>query len=314
MFFIRYPSIVYTIMKKIFLAAALLFVVATETLQAQQIFQLSQYMLNDFAYNPAVAGSRDNFITKAGFRKQWTGIEGAPTTVYAGIHGNLSQKKSAGIGALLFSDVTGPTRRLGVQLAYAYHLPLNLEGTTTLGFGISGTLGQAAINFSDLVIDDEGDPQLGNGSQSKFGGDANFGVYLRSTNYSVGLAANQLFASKFNFLGNDEANIQNARHFYLMGNYRFDLNEKFGLEPGLLLKIVQGANPQAEINARAIYDRQYWAGLSYRTEDALAIMLGIQLNNGFNVAYSYDLTTSGLNAVSNGAHEITLGYDFSIFK
>lgn len=65
MFFIRYPSIVYTIMKKIFLAAALLFVVATETLQAQQIFQLSQYMLNDFAYNPAVAGSRDNFITKA---------------------------------------------------------------------------------------------------------------------------------------------------------------------------------------------------------------------------------------------------------
>lgn len=96
-------------------------------------------------------------------------------------------------------------------------------------------LGAGSYRFSFMVIDYRGDPQLGNGSQSKFGGDANFGVYLRSTNYSVGLAANQLFASKFNFLGNDEANIQNARHFYLMGNYRFDLNEKFGLEPGLSL-------------------------------------------------------------------------------
>lgn len=301
-------------MKKIFFIGTLLCLAAFESAQAQQIYQLTQYMLNDFAYNPAVAGSKDVFVSKVGFRKQWTGIDGAPTTVYASINGNLSQKKSVGIGGLLFSDATGPTRRLGLQLAYAYQLPLNLEGSTQLGFGISGTFMQAAINYNELVVGDEGDPQLGTGSESKLGADANFGIHLRGTNYTVGLSANQLFASKFNFLNTDTANIENARHFYLMGNYRFDLNDKFALEPGLLLKMVKGTNPQAEINARAIYDKQYWLGLSYRTEDAIAIMLGVQLNNGFNVAYSYDITTSGLNSVSGGVHEITLGYDFSIFE
>lgn len=301
-------------MKKIFIIGLLSCIAAIETLHAQQIHQLTQYMLNDFAYNPAVAGSSDKFITKLGFRKQWTGIDGAPTTVYASINGNLSQKKTVGIGGILFSDATGPTRRLGLQLAYAYQLPLNLEGNTQLGFGLSATLMQASINYNDLVIGDNGDPQLGNGTESKLGADANFGVYLRGTQYSVGIAANQLFASKFNFLGTDTANIQNARHFYLMGNYTFDLNEKFGLQPGLLLKMVKGTNPQAEINVRAIYDKQYWLGLGYRTEDALAILLGVQLNNGFNIAYSYDITTSGLNSVSGGVHEISLGYDFSIFE
>jgi type IX secretion system PorP/SprF family membrane protein len=301
-------------MKKILIICILSCVAAFETVQAQQIHQLTQYMLNDFAYNPAVAGSSDKFITKFGFRKQWTGIEGAPTTIYASINGNLSQKKTVGLGAVLFSDATGPTSRMGLQLAYAYQLPLNLEGSTQLGFGISATLMQASINYADMVIGDVGDPQLGSGSESKLGADANFGVYLRGTQYSVGLAANQLFASKFNFLGTDTANIQNARHFYLMGNYMFDINEKFSIQPGLLLKMVKGTNPQAEINARAIYDKQYWLGLSYRTEDAIAAMLGVQLQNGFNVAYSYDITTSGLNSVSGGVHEITLGYDFSIFE
>ena len=75
--------------------------------------------------------------------------------------------------------------------------------------------------------------------------------------------------------------------------------------------------PQFELNARGIYklnSNNYWLGVAYRTEDAASILLGLDMGSGFNFAYSYDITTSGLNTVSNGSHEITLGYNFAVLK
>ncbi len=294
----------------IFIAVTLFFLNGTpQQIQAQQIHQLTHYMLNPFAYNPAVAGNNEQFITKVNFRKQWTGLEGSPTTGILSVHGNFSEQKTLGVGAILYADATGPTRRTGLQLAYAYHLPLADE-TMYLGLGISGSFMQYRLNFADLVWRDESDPQLANESQSKFGADANLGAFLQGDRFWVGLSFNQLFASKFTFSGANE-NVQNARHIYLMGGYLFPLTETFDLEPSVLLKSVKGTNPQFEIGAKAYYDGRYWLGLGLRTEDALAIMLGLRLDNGFNLAYSYDFTTSNLNKVSSGAHEITIGYDFN---
>ncbi|QQS28729.1 MAG: type IX secretion system membrane protein PorP/SprF [Sphingobacteriales bacterium] len=302
-------------MKKISILLIVVFCLFSASTQAQQIHQLTQYMVNDFAFNPAVAGSQDKFISKFGFRKQWAGIEGAPTTGLLSIHGNLSEKRSVGLGLLLYGDATGPTRRNGLQLAYAYQLPLNLEfeNETFLGFGIAGALTQYSLRFDELILHDAGDPQIGTGNQSKLGGDAHLGIYLSNPKYWVGLSLNQLFASKFTFEGAVE-NIKNARHFYVTGGYNFAVSEKFGLSPGAILKMVKGTRPQAELNLRAIYDKQYWLGLAYRTEDAVSVLLGIDLKQGFNFTYAYDITTSNLNQVSNGSHEITIGYNFNVPK
>lgn len=305
-------------MKKYSLLLLLLAGLYSLPTRAQQVYQLTQYMINDFAYNPAIAGSSDLFVAKFGFRKQWTGVEGSPTTALLSVHGNLSPEKKIGIGALLFTDATGPTRRTGANLAYAYHLPISLDRSTYLGFGIAANLMQYSIQFDELVLNNEGDPQIGAGTASKFGADANLGAFLKGEKYFVGLSANQLFASKFKFAGNAE-NIQNARHFYLSGGYNFAINEQFSLAPALLGKFVRANKPQFELNARAIYtpngaDNDYWLGLAYRTEDAVSVLLGLELGGGFNVAYAYDITTSGLNTVSNGSHEISLGYNFSVLK
>lgn len=301
-----------TKMKKSLIYIALFFAIS-QSVVAQQIFQLTQYANNKFAYNPAVAGSNDYFTAQAGFRKQWAGIEGAPTTIHASVEGNLSQKKSVGLGLLLYNDATGPTSRFGVQIGYAYQLPLNLDGTTQLGFGIAGSLLSQSVDFDQLVLGQGGDPQIGTNAASKFGADAHLGVYLKGKSFSVGLSANQLFGSKFKIVTDDAATIENARHFYLAGDYHYDINEKIALEPTLLLKMVQGANPQAEINLRGYYQNKYWLGVGYRTEDALALMLGAKFADKFSFSYSYDLTTSKLSTVSNGSHELRLAYQFGIF-
>jgi len=56
------------------------------------------------------------------------------------------------------------------------------------------------------------------------------------------------------------------------------------------------------------YQDKLWAGGSYRLEDGYAAMVGININNFFNVGYSYDLTKTKLNTVSSGTHEIVLGF------
>ncbi len=302
-------------MKKIsilLIAACCFFSVGT---QAQQIHQLTQYMVNDFAFNPAVAGSQDKFVSKFGFRKQWAGIEGSPSTGLLSIHGNLSAKRAVGLGLILYGDATGPTRRNGMQLAYSYQLPLSLEfeNETFLGFGIAGALTQYSLRFDELILQDDGDPQIGTGNQSKLGGDAHLGIYLSNPKYWAGVSLNQLLASKFTFEGTVE-NIRNARHAYVTGGYNFTISEMFSLSPGAILKMVKGARPQAELNLRATIDKQYWLGLAYRTEDAVSILVGIDLKQGFNFTYSYDITTSNLNQVSNGSHEITIGYNFAVPK
>jgi len=37
-------------------------------------------------------------------------------------------------------------------------------------------------------------------------------------------------------------------------------------------------------------------------------MVGVNFNSTINFGYSYDFTTSKLNAVTNGTHEIVLGF------
>ena len=61
---------------------------------AQQIAQYTQYVFNHFSVNPAVAGSKDCLDVRLGFRKQWIGFPGAPTTGWASLHGYIRPKRS----------------------------------------------------------------------------------------------------------------------------------------------------------------------------------------------------------------------------
>ena len=47
----------------------------------------TQYILNNYIVNPALTGI-DNYIdVKMSMRNQWLGIDGAPKTFYATVHG-----------------------------------------------------------------------------------------------------------------------------------------------------------------------------------------------------------------------------------
>jgi len=282
-------------------------------IKGQQIHQLTTYMLNDFAYNPAIAGTSTDLQTQVGYRKQWTGMPGAPTTLLLSTHTNVLDTKKVGLGGIIYTDITGPTRRTGFQLAYAYHLLLDEEKQTSLSLGLGGTLTGTRIDYSVLNPENENDPNLLSQTQGTLTADANFGAYLYNQQYFLGLSTAQLFESKVKMANNiDDISIN--RHYFIAAGYRFDTRSDFSIEPSAMAKFVKGIPAHMDLNARLYYDHQYWLGVSYRTYDAIALMLGLKLNNGFNAAYAYDITTSGLNKVSSGTHEVTIGYKWNYRK
>jgi hypothetical protein len=66
-----------------------------------------------------------------------------------------------------------------------------------------------------------------------------------------------------------------------------------------------------DLGARVIYKDELWAGLTYRSRDAVCFLLGYMFKNYLMVGYSYDFTTSNVRKYSSGSHEIMLGIRFS---
>ncbi|HAK11946.1 MAG TPA: hypothetical protein DCO78_08210, partial [Chitinophagaceae bacterium] len=64
---------------------------AVSHLSAQQRPYYSQYILNNYIINPALAGIENYTDIKLSHRRQWTGIADAPVTTYLTVHAPLKK-------------------------------------------------------------------------------------------------------------------------------------------------------------------------------------------------------------------------------
>ena len=90
-----------------------------------------------------------------------------------------------------------------------------------------------------------------------------------------------------------------------MGGYRFHINRDLDLEPGGLFKTTENWNPQGDVSLRLYYLMDFWAGISYRTNNSLIGMVGVRFDNIF-FGYSFDWNFSDIGNYNYGSHEITL--------
>src|SRR3954447_22637794 len=58
---------------------------------AQQQPYYTQYILNNFILNPALAGIQNYWDLKVSYRNQWVGLQGAPRTMYLTINAPLGK-------------------------------------------------------------------------------------------------------------------------------------------------------------------------------------------------------------------------------
>ncbi len=283
-----------------------LLVLVTTAAGAQQLPHFSQYMINDYVMNPAIGGSRDYVEGKSNNRYQWVGITDAPRTYVLSLQGPTKNRKM-GIGGYLYTDITGPTRRTGVDLSYSYHIKVSEK--IKLSFGVAGGLLQFAVDGSKINLRDEGDFALSNGLQSVIVPDFSAGFYLYSEKFYVGASAPQMLRSRLQFFDYPTSS-RLSEHYYAMAGYHLKITEDFEFEPSALVKFVNPAPVQYDIGGRFNYKQRVWIGGAYRNLDAFTGLVGFTWKN-LLFGYSYDFTTSNLKNYSTGTHEVMIGVKFA---
>jgi len=292
-------------MKKILIAG--IFLLAGFYALPQQLPLYSQYTMNGFLLNPAMAGCVDYTPVRITARQQWMGIDGAPSTQAISAH-TLLQNQKMGLGGYLFNDIFGPMRRSGIQASYAYHLVLN-RWDSKLAFGLSVTAFQFVMDESQFTLYEPDDNAITYLSETNFVPDANFGMYLYGARYFAGLSAAQLFQWQVD-MGDYELDVNKmVRHYFISAGYTFDLGKKFAMQPSFLVKTTELSPVQADVNIKGIYNETFWMGCTYRHDADIIGIIGFKVDK-FYMGYAFDYSLSNISNYTTGSHEIMIGFNF----
>lgn len=291
-------------MKRILIHITLCMLALSGKVAAQQMPIFTNYLLNAYAYNPAVVGSNNYIQANLNYRNQWVGFEGAPKTYMASIYGPFRKSPKVALGGMISADVTGLLQRTGGYFTYAYHVQLNDQWK--LGMALSAGAMQYRVRLYDAKIYDKDDDVLNGSLLSKIVYDMNAGLYLYRKDFFFGVSAYQV-NNKISF---DHSTSKLTPNMYSMIGYTYKVNKKISIQPSALVKYNAPVGIQPEFSARGIYMKQYWAGLSYRMNDAFSVMLGGVCLERISIAYAYDFPLSGIKKYTSGSHELMLTYSF----
>lgn len=288
--------------------------VLNQSARAQFEPQFSQYMFNEMFINPAYAGSREQISATMVYRNQWVGLEGAPKTQTASIHGPLMNKK-LGLGLTVMNESIGVTKQLSVYGNYAYRIQVGSNGAFAMGLQ-AGFINHQE-NLSEVITNEENDNEFLFNTPRVVLPNAGYGMYYNTPKFYVGLSIPRMFKNEV--AGDGSSDVTNSFefkywHYYLTSGYVFPVSENVKMKPSVMIKAVQGAPLNADVTLQALFMDVFWLGISYRTEDSFSALGTFQVTPKLRIGYSYDYTTTELSNYSNGTHEINLGYDFSFTK
>lgn len=308
-------------MRKIF-TSIIIFVCAYFAGKAQQSPQYSMYMLNKYNFNPAYAGMDNSLSVTGVFRKQWVNLEGSPVTQSINAHMPLYYF-NGGFGINLENDQLGIERNTSASLSYNYYMPLSNRNILSFGMGagvIQKSLDGSKLrtpegDYSEPPVSDHRDLLLPNGNVAATAPYLNAGIYFYSDKLELGISANNLIEPTATLNAEETVNIKFIRNYFFSFAYSFEISRDIVIQPSIFAKsdLIQ---TQLEASAVVKYNDNIFGGASFRgynanSIDAAVLLAGFKLNEKITLAYSYDLTLSGLRKVSNGSHEILLNYNLN---
>ena len=251
-------------------------------------------------------------------RSQWLGLEGAPKSQVFNIDAPLYSNR-VGVGLNVARYTIGISTNYNADLSYAYRVPL---GKGKIGVGIQGSIRSFNANYNDdRLISTDGmtiDASIPVGQQNKLTPNFGAGVYYKEDRLYVGFSVPRLLENNIDFSEDATIISESIRHFYLMGGYVFDVNEKVQLQPQTLIKYAQNSPLDVDLNVNAIFMNKYMVGATYRVggstrglpAESIDILFSTQINKNLLFGIAYDVTISEIRDYSSGSIEAMVRYCF----
>jgi len=328
------------------LLASLFFVCAMSTSGMAQDIHFTAWDMSPLTINPAFTGAYLGSFRVGGiYRDQWRSLGNSGATpglfttpsayIDAPIIRGFRKNDWVGVGFMLFSDRAG-TFRLGTtssNLSAAYHLGLNKKSTSVLTIGFQG--GNTALDINpggDVIAPEEQFAAEFMAMDTREGFKDNYfdykgGIMLKSllnkkTNLAIGAAFAHVTTPSFKLLettGSIDTNQPLLIQFHTQVG--IGINEKLSFTPQLLYQrqaTAQEFSIQTYLGYKVNDDYTLRPGLGYRTtgNDAIEILLGLDIRDNIRAVAAYDFNISPLRNQTNGvgAFELGLYYIGKIYK
>lgn len=300
---------------RVLLAASLLAAVAVSPVRGQQDYQFTQFAFNKLALNPAYAGCENLISLQGMYRRQWTGLEGAPQTLTFSGHAPFFHER-VGLGLLVYDDRLGVSGQTAVSLAYSYKVPL---GASVLSAGLEGSLINVRAELTALQPLQPDDPAF-SADLGSFYGNFGAGVYWYWPGRAfAGVSMPRLLHNDLSVvMGETGEESGLVRHTYIMAGYVFRLTDDVRLRPAALVKFAgpaEASSPaDADLGLSALLAERVWIGASYRLAGSFNVMAEALITDQLMLGYAYDIPLDDLGPFHGGSHEIALNYRFTFAR
>lgn len=300
--------------KLIILSIVLLNCVIKVSSQTDPLY--TQFMTNPFLINPALAGTYPYYQIIANSRLQWTTMPDAPITNVISMFGPMVNQPM-GFGGFISHEAWGLTSKTTICGSYAYNYSIAEDLKISMGL----TLGVIQFKIQGSENYGEWDPVYQGQTFTKIAPDATLGLYLYSSVYHAGISMTHLLGNKLE-IGQDSATglSRLTRHFYIHGGYKYLINREMSIEPTVIIRQSPSTPIQVDFNVRYWYGKRQWentkvwAGVSFRSQDAVNILVGVTIKRKIEIGYSYDIGINKLRTAHFGSHELMLGFKFNDIK
>lgn len=279
-------------------------ILTSANLSAQQPLTHTQHGQLRTVVNPAASLMHMGGEVSVIGRRQWVGIDGAPTVFWGSGHMGFD-----GMGATAGLNIRHESLAVEklTEASAFFAKSVRISETEYLGLSLNAGFSYLDGRFSQL---DPMDPAFREDIRET---DAlvGFGVMLyRPERYYVGLSLPRLMLGNLGLTGDSRYQFTNIYH--LTAGALFHLGTDFQFRPSLLVTYSESLRPQAEASAMFFVKEVFGVGANVRTYGEIAGMAQFNFS-GFGLGYSYQFNPGGKTLdrrISNTTHEIGLSYRF----
>jgi len=289
-------------MKKVFMVLAVC--AWAIDVAAQQPLTHTQHGQLRTVLNPAASLLAEGGEVSVIGRRQWAGMEGAPTVFWGS--GHVGFKDLGAMAGLIVRHESLAVEKLSEASAF-FAKSVRISQSEWVGLSLNAGVGYLDGRFSQLDPQDPAFREDVRETDALVG----FGVMLyRPGRYYVGLSLPRLMLGNLGVERDSRYNFRNIYH--LTAGALFALGTDFHFRPSVLVTYSESLRPQAEASALVFIKEVFGIGANVRSYGEVAAMA--QFNFGsFGLGYSYQFNpgNEALNRrISNTSHEIGLNYRF----
>jgi type IX secretion system PorP/SprF family membrane protein len=254
----------------------------------------------------------------------FTGIQGAPMTTNVSFSSPFVIGKTYhGAGVRFMNDRFGLFSNQSLYVEYAYKIRLG-RGYLSVGADLGLINLSFAVDSVDLGAgqDDyhvEGDnaiPQVSGGGSEKgasgMGFDMGVGVYYSSAQWWAGVSYGHLTNPTLKWSDRTEVTVRGT--MYIVGGYNWQLKHKDWMLLPSAMVMTDFRGWDVNLTMLAQLQKRYRFGLGYRIAGSVNLIVGLDIINGLQLGYTYELPANALIKESYGSHELYLAYGFNVLK